>query len=108
LRKLSIRDILTFYISGQKQLVLFTLNKDGCSIGNKKTRVLGRKLPSYLFKGFTIVPQFIEPEKYLIRSNMKLSTYSSIRSLSIKIEVVKFLVEIFLVALIFFSRYPDS
>jgi hypothetical protein len=51
---------------------------------------MGRKFTSYLFKGFTLLSQFVELEKYLIRSDMKLSPYSSIRSLSIKIEVSSF------------------
>jgi hypothetical protein len=49
-----------------------------------------RKFTSYLFKGFTTLSQFVEPEKYLIRSNMELSPYSSIRSLSVEIEVSSF------------------
>jgi hypothetical protein len=51
---------------------------------------MGRKFTSHLFKGFTMLSQFVEPEKYLIWSNMKLSPYSSIRSLSVEIEVAAF------------------
>jgi hypothetical protein len=54
LRKPSIGNILAFCISGKKQLVLFSLNEDSCSISNKITKILGRKLMSYFFKGFTI------------------------------------------------------
>jgi hypothetical protein len=82
---LSIRDILALNISGKKELMLFTLNKDSCSISQKITRILRRKFLCYLFKGFTIAPQLVEPEKYLIRPKMKLSAYGPIRGFGVEI-----------------------
>jgi len=81
------RDILSFNISGQKKLIFLSLNGHTGCIKEKIAGILRRKLPGYLLKGFVIAAKFIDPQKYLIGSNVELYTYSAIGSFCIKVEI---------------------